>query len=245
MAKWYPGKRFLSHTLPYLEAKIGRYAAKFPMFDERILIGCGLCYKYSPLFRAHVGSPHFGETLGWRVTYLWTEKADAFPELALIGPLDLGLYSVRIDSILGRTRLERFVKIAKRLPIFKTYIEATEHFLIQLLAAGEDRWLHHNHSSTAGAVEVCKQYSPTFKEVLASQGDGWGIVKTWVPDPESIASLRRIYPLDVGMYCVRLDSIINGTDLKGFQDAVNTSPAFKMLPMEVLRFVADVRRQCG
>jgi len=228
-----------------LVTKVRRYAEKFKEFDPEILEGVKLCYEYSPLFRAHVDSPYFGETLGWRISWLWTKNVKAYPQLKLIGPLDLGLYSVRIDSILGRTDLDAFVEEAKGKTIFQRYIIATAEFIDELLKRGDAAWFEktprRDRESIMEAVKLCREFSPTLGMVLGrGRGDGWDIVKIWVDEPDRITALREIYPLDIAIYCIRLDSITYGIDLKPLAEKMEEVPTFYLFPQEVVRFVNQI-----
>jgi len=228
-----------------LYEKVETYAKKFKEFDPEILEGVELCYRYSPTFRAHVDSPRFGEVLGWRITWLWTPHPKKYPMLKLIGPLDLGLFSVRIDGILGETDIDSFVEEARGRPIFRKYISATADFISALIENGECEWMKADReeafTTLPRAVTLCREYSPTFRKLLAEgEGDGWQIVKLWTEDPEEITALRSIYPLDVGIYCVRLDSITYGINLTDFAKECEQIPAFKLFAVEITRFVLQV-----
>lgn len=227
--------------------KVAVYAKKFRDFDPSIIEGCALCYKYSPLYRKHITSSNFGKTMGWRLTHAWTQKPKDYSDLKMIGPLDLGLFSVRIDAILGNNELPHFVEEAKKLPIFKQYIQATQNFILNLLVNEDTGWLTYEiNPSYEKFIELCKSYSPTFKEVMKKgKGDGWELVKIWSDNPKDITALRAIFPLDIALYCVRLDSIIYATDLTEFASKMNASNYASILPMEVMRFVAQLKNEWG
>jgi len=241
MEGWYPGKLLLEDIIPYIKRKTHIYSEKFKEFDERIIYGVAICYKHSPTFRKHFDSEHFGKTMGWRITHLWTKNTKEYPALNMIGPLDLGLYCVRIDAILENNDITEFLREAKTAPIFKKYIHATTQFMISLLANQETSWLYYKDPDTTPAIELCSEYSSTLREILKNgNGDGWDLVKLWTEKNESIKSLRRIYPLDIAIYCIRLDSIIYGTDLNEFSKKANKIQAFKLFPMEILRFTNEL-----
>ena len=225
-----------------LVEKVKTYAKKFKEFSPEIMEGVELCYKYSPTFRAHVDSPHFGEVRGWRVTWMFTPHVKQYAMLKYVGPYDLGLFSVRIDGILGKTNIEAFVKEAKDLPITREYITSTADFICELIRNGEVEWLQGNpNADIKPALKLCSQYSPTFNAVQTmGKGNGWEIVKLWVDNPERITALRRIFPLDIAIYCVRLDSIIHGINLTDFGKEAEEIPAFKLFPIEVARFTLQV-----
>jgi len=222
--------------------KVRKYAEKFKIFDESIIDGVALCYKHSPILREHIDSHNFGETLGWRITWLWTKNVKEYEELELIGPLDLGLYALRIDDILGQTNLEPFLVEAENKPVFKKYITATVNFISELIRRNDVSWMTGiNSSSLESAVNLCSKYSPTLKKIMErGKGDGWKIVRLWTPNPEKITALRNIYPLDVAIYCVRLDSITHGINLTDFGKEANEISAFKLFPKEVVRFILQV-----
>lgn len=228
-----------------LTRKVEKYAEKFKEFDEKIVEGVGICYKHSPTFRAHVDSPHFGEVKGWRITWLWTTHVKEYPMLKLVGPLDLGLYSVRIDGLLGQTDIAKFVEEAKNKKIFQEYITATADFISELIRKGEFSWISTElNPPIEPALDLCLRYSPTLKTVMASpdieRRNGWEIVKLWVEKPGKITALRRIFPLDIAIYCVRLDSITYNINLTDFSREAEEIPAFKLFPREIVRFIFQV-----
>jgi len=238
-----------------LTEKIEKYAEKFKEFDERIVEGVSLCYSHSPTFRKHVDSPHFGEVRGWRITWLWTPHVKQYEMLKLIGPLDLGLYSVRIDGILREADVSKFVQEARSKPVFQEYITATAEFISELIRRGEVLWVQDDaNAPLEPALELCLRYSPTFKKVtsrLAEEADdGWEIVRLWVANPEKVEALRSIFPLDIAIYCVRLDSITYDINLTDFGREVEEIKAFKLFPREIVRFTFQVlaegfRRGCS
>lgn len=224
-----------------LTDKVKIYAKKFKEFDSRIIEGVGVCYRHSPTFRAHVNSPHFGETRGWRITWLWTPHVKQYPILKFVGPLDLGLYSVRIDGILGQTDISKFVAEARTISMFQEYITATAEFIAELLHNGDNSWIHVNGSSVEPALLLCEEYSSTFRAIRKNgRPNGWDIVKLWTNNPEEITALQEIFPLDIGIYCVRLDSIIQGIELTDFGKQLEELPAFKLFPREVMRFILQI-----
>ncbi|MDT7832730.1 hypothetical protein RQM59_10095 [Flavobacteriaceae bacterium S356] len=227
--------------------KVAIYAKKFKDFDPRIIAGCALCYKHSPLYRQHIASSSFGKTMGWRLTHAWTQDPKRYSNLKMVGPLDLGLFSVRIDAILGNNQLLDFVEEAKQLPIFTSYIHATQNFILNLLANEDIHWLtYKTSSSNRKFLELCKSYSPTFRAVSEKgNGDGWDLVKIWSENPEKITGLRDIFPLDIAIYCVRLDSIIYDTDLTSFATKINAGEYASFLPMEVMKFVCQIQNEWG
>ncbi len=225
--------------------KVSIYSQKFKGFDSRIIEGCALCYTHSPLYRSHINAPNFGKTLGWRLTHAWTQQPKLYDDLALIGPLDLGLFSVRIDAILGNTNIHDFINQAKQLSIFTDYILATKRFISQLISNKDIDWLTNdpnpNHESF---IALCKRFSSTFRELLEKgEGDGWELVNIWSANSENITALRSIFPLDVALYCVRLDSIIHGTDLTEFADEMNRNKYASILPIEVMKFVSQIQNE--
>jgi len=228
-----------------LMSKVAIYAKKFKDFDPRIIEGCALCYKHSPIYRKHITSSSFGKTMGWRLTHAWTQKPKNYSDLKMIGPLDLGLFSVRIDAILGNNQLTDFVEEAKKLAIFKNYIHATQNFILNLLAHKDIHWLNYDtHPSNEKFLALCKSYSPTFKEVMEKgKDDGWELVKIWSDNPRNITALKAIFPLDIALYCVRLDSIIYHTDLTAFANEVHKNQYTSALPMEVMKFVSQIKSE--
>lgn len=227
-----------------LTVRVKKYAQKFKGFDERVVDGVSLCYKHSPTFRKHVESPHFGEVRGWRITWLWTPHVKEYETLKLIGPLDLGIYSVRIDGILGETNIPKFVQEAKGKPIFREYIKATADFISELIGKERISWQSETNPPIETALKLCGEVSPTLNRIMAKgKGDGWEIVNLWVDNSEKIEALRNIYPLDIAIYCVRLDSITYGIDLTDFGKAAAKIPAFKLFPREVVRFILQVLRR--
>ena len=237
----------IENLTPILMKKIAIYAKKFKDFDPRIIEGCALCYKHSPLYRKHIASSSFGKTMGWRLTHSWTQDPKRYSDLKMIGPLDLGLFSVRIDAILGNNDLTEFVEQAKQLPIFTSYIHATQNFILNLLVNKDIRWLNfETHPSYKNFLEVCKSYSPTYRKIAEKgKGDGWELVKIWSDNPENITALRTVFPLDIALYCVRLDSIIYHTDLTEFTHEINANKYASILPMEVMKFVSQIQNEWG
>ncbi len=230
-----------------LMEKIAIYAEKFKSFDSRIIEGCALCYKHSPLYRKHIASSSFGKSMGWRLTYAWTQTPGRYDDLKMIGPLDLGLFSVRIDAILGNNRLTDFVEQAKQLPIFTSYIRATQSFILNLIVNKDISWLtYETYPSSMEFLDLCKYYSPTYREITKKgKGDGWELVKIWSDNPEGITALRFIFPLDIAIYCVRLDSIIYHKDLTVFTNQIKANKYFLVLPMEVMKFVCQIQNEWG
>ncbi|MHC1635773.1 MAG: hypothetical protein ACXQTS_04000 [Candidatus Methanospirareceae archaeon] len=235
---------------PFPEDKVRVDMVKYGGIDDDMLEVLRLCYRYSPLCRDFLNSEHFGEVLGWRITFAWTTNVPKYHEyLRIIYPADLCIYAVRIDGILGNVVLKDFVKEGARLKGFRKFIEATRGFysalrrdmtacqklravlkLAKLKLRGE--------KLREEAIEFCKLRSPTFRKVLdKGKGDGWEIVKVWSDRWNEIEALRRVYPLDVAIYGLRLDSIIYGFDV---------APAMKvegirLFPIEVANFAEEIR----
>lgn len=230
---------------PVLQKKIAVYAQKFKDFDPRIIKGCALCYTYSPLYRRHINAPSFGKTMGWRLTHAWTRQPKLYGDLALVGPLDLGLFSVRIDAILGNIDLHAFVNEAKEMSIFTEYMYATKKFITSLIANKDIDWLNNDpNPAYKPFIALCKEYSPTFCKLMEQgEGDGWELVDIWSKNSAAITGLRSIFPLDVALYCVRLDSIIYDTDLTGFANVLNKNNYASILPIAVMQFVSQIQHE--
>ena len=228
------------------------YAERWKEYDPVIIDGVELCYEYSPTFRRFVDSPHFGKVLGWRITWAWTKNVKKYPMLKWIGPVDLGLYSVRIDDILGRTDIDSFVEEARDVPIFRKYILASAEFVLKLIANGETAWVlppeemspDRRDSIVSRACGAIRKVSSLFKEVVEKgRGDGWGIVRLWVDEPDRIKALRRIFPLDVAIYCARLDSLIHNIDLAPLAEDEGFQAGARLFATEIAAFVAEVLRE--
>jgi len=240
----------MSPRTSFPEDKIRADMVRYGGADDDMLEVLRLCYEYSPLCRDFLNSDHFGEVLGWRITYTWTTDVPRYSKyLRIIYPADLCIYAVRIDGILGNAALNDFAKEGARLKGFKKYIEATRRFYSALkrdTTAGRKlkallklaKLKLREEKLKEEVIEFCKLRSPTFREVLSKgRGDGWEIVKVWSDKWDKIEALRRIYPLDVAIYSLRLDSIIYGFDV---------TPAMKiegirLFPVEVAKFVKALK----
>lgn len=228
-----------------LNKQVEEYAQKFKEFNEEILKAVKVCFKHSLTYRKHIISPYFGEVKGWRITWMWTENVKDYPQLKFVGPLDLGLYSIRIDTILGRTDMDEFLSDALGVPMFQRYISATGHFISKLIKNGEAKWaVSEPNPPIQPALDLCEEYSPTFKKVRKrlqeTDEDAWDIVKLWISDPTKIHALRRIFPLDIAIYCVRLDSITFDIDLTDFKKEADKMAAFDLFPKEISQFILEI-----
>jgi hypothetical protein len=89
---------------------------------------------------------------------------------------------------------------------------------------------------------ICAQYSPLWTLIMIKDPESTGgfVSLAFTPFPNETKGFDDIYPLDISIYAVRLDSLRfpeKEVEVKKFFAALHDDPAFKKFPKATAKFV--------
>ncbi len=92
------------------------------------------------------------------------------------------------------------------------------------------------------ASRLCAEYSPLWTHIMINDPETTGgfVSLAFTPFPHETKGFDDIYPLDIAIYAVRLDSLRfpqHEKELKKFFASLHNDPAFKKFPRATAKFV--------
>ena len=106
-------------------------------------------------------------------------------------------------------------------------------------------WVSNKHKvkpDVGEASRLCAEYSPLWTYIMIKDPESTGgfVSLAFTPFPHETEGFAEIYPLDISIYAVRLDSLRfpeNEMELKKFFASLHSDPAFKKFPRATAKFV--------
>ena len=106
-------------------------------------------------------------------------------------------------------------------------------------------WVSKKHKVKADVGEasrLCAEYSPLWTYIMIKDPESTGgfVSLAFTPFPHETKGFDEIYPLDISIYAVRLDSLRfpeKEKELKKFFASLHGDPAFKKFPRAMGKFV--------